>query len=187
MPPLRTFIAFDTPEPIRNDMAAVQSELKKSNADVKWESEQKFHATITFLGNIEEHILPSVLRSIESTVRKYPSFEISYETIGAFPSIEHPRVLWIGCKNRDGVLENLKNELDTALLQYGFEKEERAFHPHVTMGRLRSQSGLQNLTPIMKKLTFEPRKAVIHEIAVMKSVLTREGSHYAILTSLPLL
>jgi|ERR1041385_5159556 2'-5' RNA ligase len=187
MPPIRTFIAFDTPEPIRKEMSVVQFELKKAKADVKWESEQKFHATIKFLGNVDESTLPSLLKSIESTVLKFPAFEVAYQNVGAFPTITQPRVIWIGCINREGTLENLKNELDTVLLRFGIKKEERAFHPHITLGRVKSAKGIQNLTSILEKITFEATNAVIKEIVVMKSKLKREGSEYAILKSIPLL
>lgn len=183
---IRTFIAFDTPELIRKEMRIFQSELKKSNTDVKWEPEDKFHATIKFLGDVSEFTLPSVLVSIESVVKKYSSFEVMYQTVGTFPDIRHPRVVWIGCENPDGILKNLKNELDTVLQSFGFEMEKRSFHPHITLGRVKGDRNLKNLTSLLEKITFQPRNAVINEVVVMKSVLHPEGSAYSIIQSIVL-
>ena len=119
MPSIRTFIAFETPELIRQEIHAVQSEFRKINADVKWETEQKFHATIKFLGDVEEAILPSVLGSVERVVQKYSSFDVTYQDIGTFPNNARPRVIWIGCELQDKTLNSLKNELDAVLLPFG--------------------------------------------------------------------
>jgi RNA 2',3'-cyclic 3'-phosphodiesterase len=181
MPPVRTFIAFATPPDIRSGMLALQSELKKANADVKWESPDKFHATIKFLGDVAEGMLPNMLNKIRVAAEATAPFEVSYQTLGCFPNKKNPRVIWIGCHNADGTLDFLKTRLDVDLLPLDFEIEERAFHPHITLGRVRSQRGLNNLTPMLEKLTFDPRNALVKEIVVMKSVLKRDGSEYSIL------
>ena len=186
MPPIRTFISFDTPQSIRNEIYALQSQLKNSHADVRWESQEKFHATIKFLGNVDEQQLSRVISTIEENVNRYHRFEIVYQGLGAFPAVRNPRVIWVGCENADGTLEKIKNELDDVLLPFGFEKENRKFHPHITLGRVKSSKGVTNLTPMLENLTFEPRTTTIGEILVMKSVLKSEGSVYSVLKSIQL-
>ena len=63
MASVRTFIAFNTPEAIRESITAFQSELRNSGADVRWESSDKFHVTIKFLGNVDESQLPGLTRN----------------------------------------------------------------------------------------------------------------------------
>lgn len=186
MASIRTFIAFDTPDSIRQKIAALQAELKAARADVKWEMQEKFHATIKFLGNVDEAILPNVIATIEKTVQPFHSFEVVYFSLGAFPTKKRPRVIWIGCKNASGELQRMKEALDQSLLQYGFEIEDRAFHPHVTLGRVKSPRGLHDLTPMLEKRTFEPEPATIGGILVMKSVLTPQGAEYSVLKTVAL-
>ena len=181
MPSIRTFIAFDTPSPIKNEMKQLQEELKNSCADVKWESIDKFHATIKFLGDVEESILQQVLSTTESILQKYSEFDVSYQSLGCFPNKKHPRIIWIGCDNHDGKLADIKNTLDKELAAYGFEIEHRTFHPHITLGRVKGSRGLNNLTPMLENLTFEPHKASINEILIIKSTLKPEGSVYSTL------
>ncbi len=186
MPAIRTFIALDTPEVIRGEIQTLQAELKKSGADVKWESLQKFHATIKFLGDVQEMMMDRLLQRIRQAVAASPCFEVVFESLGCFPNIHNPRVIWVGCHNADGTLGALKSRLDADLIPLGFEAEDRAFHPHITLGRVKSSGGIRNLTPMLEKLTFQPRNAAITEILVMKSVLKREGSEYSIIESIPL-
>lgn len=186
MPSIRTFIAVETPLEIREKIQKLQTELKKAKSDVRWESMEKFHATIKFLGDIDEQKLPAVLTRIKSVIERHRSFELIVQTIGCFPNAKHPRVVWIGCTNADGVLDLLKTSLDVELLPLGFEIEDRAFHPHITLGRVKSSKGISNLTSMMEKLTFEPTKFEVKEIVIMKSVLRPEGSEYSALLNIHL-
>lgn len=184
---VRTFIAFDTPGPIRDKMSELQAQLKKSGADVKWEKREKFHATIKFLGDVREDLLEAVLSKIESVARDFSETDVVYRDLGGFPNRKNPRVIWIGCGEDGSRLQNLKSRLDRELLQSGFKEENRPFHPHITLGRIRSDKGLQDLLPMLENLTFEPQKARISEILVMKSVLKPEGSEYSIIKKLQLI
>jgi 2'-5' RNA ligase len=186
MPSIRTFIAFDTPPGIRKEMSDLQSRLRKSGADVRWESPEKFHATIKFLGDVEETQLPGVLAKIRETGGLHRSFEIVYKSVGGFPDVTNPRVVWIGCENPDGRLLLLKNALDTALLPYGFEIEARPFHPHITLGRVKSTRGKFDLTSMIEKVTLEPRVAAVAEIIVVKSALRPQGAEYTVVQNITL-
>jgi len=184
---IRTFIAFDTPEPIKEKMLALQSELKASNADVRWEPKEKFHATIKFLGNVDENQLPNVIKTIEEVSSAHSLFDVTYQNLGVFPNKKYPRVIWIGCENPSEKLQHLKDALDGALVPYGFEVEKRQFHPHITLGRVKSLRGLKYLTPMLENLTFEPQSTSINEILVMKSTLKPQGSEYEIVKTIYLL
>lgn len=178
---IRTFIAIETPTDLKEEMEKVQSLLKQSNADVRWEQKEKFHATIKFLGDVQENILPKVLSVIEATVQEHPPFQLTYEGLGCFPNKKNPRVVWIGSRNDDGTLDKLKTALDTSLKPFGFEPEKRNFHPHITLGRVKSTNRIKDLISMMEKVTFEPQSITVQHITVMKSILKPQGSEYSIL------
>jgi len=186
MTSIRTFIAFDTPERIKKKMSEIQTELKKSNADIKWEDGNKFHTTIKFLGDVDETILPQIIGVTEQAIAGIKRFDVAYSSLGCFPNKRRPRVIWIGCENAGGTVNKLKGLLDQSLQPVGFEVDDRAFHPHITLGRVRTQNGVQNLISMLESLTFEPQGAIITDIAVMKSVLRHGGSEYTILKSIKL-
>ncbi|MBI5475738.1 MAG: RNA 2',3'-cyclic phosphodiesterase [Ignavibacteriales bacterium] len=182
----RTFIAFDTPAEIKNDIEIIQNKLRSAGADVKWEHKDKFHATIKFLGDIENSRLDSIIDKITNTTKQYPPAEIIYDGIGVFPNRNNPRVIWIGCINPDGIIKKIKVALDKNLVADGFEIENRAFHPHITLGRVKSEFNLNNLLPMLENLNFEPQKAFIEEVLIMKSILNSKGSEYSVLKSIQL-
>ena len=186
MPGIRTFIAFDTPLSIKKEILQAQLLLKESRADVKWEAENKFHVTIKFLGNVGENTLPDILSTVKNAVTRHNQFSVIYQTIGAFPNKNRPRVLWVGCTNSDHKLMEIKNNLDYVLTPYGFEIEDRQFNPHVTLGRIKSPSGIKNLIQKLENVTFQPRQVSITEILVVKSILKSSGSEYTTLLTIPL-
>jgi RNA 2',3'-cyclic 3'-phosphodiesterase len=178
---LRTFIALETPEEKRKIFSQLQSKLKESDADVKWEHEDKFHATIKFLGDTNEALLPQINSHIGAICKKYPPFTLVFDSVGFFPNWKNPRVVWIGCSTHNPVVSHIKTQLDTLLAPLGFKTENRAFHPHITMGRIWSDRNVKHLLSIAESLTFEPSEIAINELVLMKSILRPEGSEYFIL------
>ncbi len=85
-----------------------------------------------------------------------------------------------------GLLSVLQNEIETVLIPLGFEREEKTFHAHVTLGRVKSNVGLQGLLRSMESITFESQPVVIQEISLIKSELRSSGSVYTTLETFPL-
>ena len=65
-------------------------------------------------------------------------------SLGAFPAVTRPRVLYLGLEGQTDRLCRLQQQITTDLQELGFEKEERAFTAHLTLGTDqagRSQNG----------------------------------------------
>ena len=185
MPGIRTFIALPTPSIAQQAMTEIQMKLKETKADVKWESQNKFHITLVFLGNVEHSILELLSTALAKSIQQFSSFTIVYESIGAFPNIQNPRVFWIGIKSNQTVLD-LQAMAGRICVEFGFPKEDRLFHPHITLGRVKETRNVVRLTEAIKTITFEPIETLCSEILLMKSELHPSGSIYTILKSLPL-
>jgi 2'-5' RNA ligase len=178
---IRSFIALDTPLAIREQMADLQSKLREAGADVRWEPMEKFHATIKFLGNVDENSLPKIITTIGHALKEFHPFTLAYTRLGCFPRVHQPRVIWIGCQDIDGTLQKIKETLDNVLVPFGFEREDRAFHPHVTLGRVRSMKNIRLLIPKLETLTFDSPSIVCNAINLMKSILKPQGSEYVVI------
>ena len=183
---IRSFIAIDPPTDLRSTLNDIQTRLKSTGADIRWESADKIHATIKFLGNVDEDKLSALIEAIEAALKDVHPFGLVCEALGCFPNKHRPRVIWAGCADEDGTLERMKNLFDTAFLSHGFEKEDRSFHPHFTLGRVRSQSMHAHLTQMLETITFQPHRFTCGEILLMKSVLKPQGSEYSIIRSFSL-
>jgi 2'-5' RNA ligase len=186
MSTLRLFIAIETPQPIISQIAEIQAKLKKSGADVRWENPAKFHATMKFLGNTDEKLLPEIVTYTMGVAREAAPLQLRYVGLGCFPNNRNPRVIWTGIEDLKGNLAPLQEAVESALVPLGFQYEERRFHAHVTLGRLKSQAGIGSLLRVMDSITFESQPVIIKEISLVKSELKPTGSVYTTLKLIPL-
>ncbi len=185
MPKLRLFFALDTPSTVRPSVATLLRTLQDSGADVRWEPASKLHSTVRFLGDTDPQLLESLSGTTSSLVLASPPPRILYRGVGAFPDKRHPRVVWIGMEDLEGALRNLHRELDRGLAILGIEQEKRAFHPHLTLGRVRGERNLPHLIRLLENCTFESEPASLRELLLMKSDLHPSGSVYTILQAFP--
>jgi 2'-5' RNA ligase len=67
-------------------------------------------------------------------------------------------------------------------------KEERAFSPHITLGRVRSPRGRQALVEELRTVSWEPPPPWrVSSVTLYQSLLHPAGPQYTILADLPLL
>ena len=185
MPVLRSFIALPALPTVQQAIAEVQIKLKEVQADVQWEPKDKFHITLIFLGNIEQSKFELLSAALAKSFQQFRSFAISYESIGAFPNIRNPRVVWMGIQSNQMILD-LQAAAGQICLEFGFPLDDRMFHPHITLGRVKEARHVPRLTEAIKTVTFEPIEMHCSEIVFMKSELRPSGSIYTILKSFPL-
>src|ERR1035441_3521640 len=110
---LRLFVAIAIPEQVRNEIIAVQKELKTlALGDVRWTNEEQFHLTLKFLGNVPASSVEAVKESLAQACAVTAPFHLRAEGIGFFPNEWQPRVVWVG-------FEDDKNELTVLDWQCG--------------------------------------------------------------------
>ena len=184
MSEIRAFIALRSSQVLKKKLAAVQSELISENADVKWDLPEKFHITLKFLGNCKPEVLAQLTTDLRSSLQDIHSFEIVYRAIGCFPTITHPKVVWVGA-DKNQSLDQLQAKVEEACTKLGFTKEDRQFHPHITLGRVKGNRNIHRLTEKLKSITLEPLQAQCSEVLLMRSELKPTGSIYTLLNSIP--
>jgi RNA 2',3'-cyclic 3'-phosphodiesterase len=183
---IRTFIALPASADAQQSISLVQEALKESNANIRWEDRGKFHITLKFLGETEESGIPLLAADMESAYRAFSPFDIIYKSVGAFPDLKNPRIVWIGTEHKKDIFD-LQTATEQACLKHGFPAEERKFHPHITLGRVRGKQNLVHLTEAIKTSTFEPIHSRCLEVLLVKSDLRPSGSIYTIMKSFQLL
>lgn len=185
MAKIRSFIALPLSADIQSEIARVQAELMASQADVKWDTSDKFHITLKFLGDIEADQAPLIAGELVKSIGTSPPFDLTFSNLGAFPNAERPRVVWIGTRVIEQVPQ-LQWKVERVCESFGFAKEDRPFHAHVTLGRVKGSRNLDRLTAKLKSVTFKPLIARCSEIHMMRSELRPTGSVYTLLNSIPL-
>jgi 2'-5' RNA ligase len=176
---MRTFIAIEISEEIRNALDQAESHLKYSGADVKWVAKENIHLTMKFLGEVSEKKVEEIKSILDEIGRRTRPFEMIIKDIGAFPKIEYPRVVWVGLDKGANESKAIAEEIDNALSKIGFAKETRPFTGHLTLGRVRSPKNKDKLKEKMMNYQLPAVKPhLVSSITLFQSTLTPKGSIY---------
>lgn len=178
------FCAVEIPEPVRQTVLRHIAVLKDAVPDVKatWSRAANLHLTLKFLGEISQTLVLDVPAAASRAVAGLAQFSIRLEGTGTFPKQDQPRVLWVGIKDSSGRLNELHARLDEELACAGFAKDDRAFHPHLTVARLRQPRHARTLAAAHRQLEFKPADIPILELLVIRSELSSEGSQYTVVS-----
>ena len=176
---IRTFIAVDLSEGIKNSVFEVQRELKKSGADIKWVDPKNLHVTLKFLGETDEEKVIKIKFALDEIASLQKSFEINISELGAFPNMRSPRIIWIGIDKGARELSRLALYIEEKLSSCGFEKEKKAFSSHITIGRARSTLNQIALKEKMPAISIPDVDAcLINRVTLYKSTLSSSGPTY---------
>ena len=179
MPRLRTFIAVEMSPTVIGKAQQLIKELQTSGAEVNWVRPAQMHLTLKFLGDVPDKETPDICRVVAAAAKTVEPFEIVCRGAGAFPDIENPKTLWLGFTHGTEELAELQTAIEDALKkEMGYGREQRRFHPHLTLGRVRRCDGparmkLREL--LAKNADFDADLAVIEEAIVFASFLDRHG------------
>lgn len=189
-PTLRGFIAFDLSGPVRTEIARLIDTLAarpcSAQAGVRWEPPERLHLTLKFLGRVETAILPDIRLALASAIQPLQPLHLSIGGGGSFPDALRPRVLWLGIGGSVGLLGELAASIEKRLVPLGFPPENRAFSPHLTLGRIPSGNGAalaKELTELAADLKIE---LLARELVFFRSDAIPLGTRYTPLFRLPL-
>jgi 2'-5' RNA ligase len=184
---IRSFLAIELPEAIRRKIEEVQKDLKLSHADVRWVNPGNIHLTLKFFGNIDESRIDPIVKSLEGPIQTTSPFSVSIRGMGSFPHSKNPRVIWMGLREGKEVLAALQKGVDGELIKIGFEPEGRDFHPHLTLGRAKSNRGRDELIARMEKYQEEEfGNFRVERLILFKSDLKPSGPIYTLLKEMRL-
>jgi 2'-5' RNA ligase len=175
---VRTFIAIELEAPVRDAISHLIEQLRGVGADVRWVPSQNLHLTLKFLGNVDDRRIDSVTEGVRDASSDIERFELTLSGVGAFPSLNRPRVIWVGLHSGAEAIREITRRIETVLEGKGFKREEREFSPHLTIGRVSSLRGVQSLVACVDRMSFVGPAMVVDRIAIMKSDLRPTGPIY---------
>ncbi|MBA3354386.1 MAG: RNA 2',3'-cyclic phosphodiesterase [Pyrinomonadaceae bacterium] len=184
----RAFCAIDLSVGVRASLVRQINRLREAvpGAQASWSREENIHLTLKFLGEIQTSRLNNLSNAAARAVADFSRFQITLEETGVFPKHGSPRVLWIGIKDESGKLAEFHTRLEKACAREGFAREERPFHPHLTIARLRKPQGARTLAAAHKEMRFEPAVVAVSDLLVIRSELSGAGSRYTVISRHPL-
>jgi 2'-5' RNA ligase len=182
---IRTFICIEVPETIKERIASLQQELRRSDAQISWVKPSNIHLTIKFLGDVPASKIETVRLAVERAASSINKFEIEVGDAGCFPAPRNPRVLWVGLTNLPEGMKQLHIRVEDELAREGFERESKRFSPHLTIGRVRAPKGASRVAEDLIAKGFEPERFQAREIIIMRSDLNSKGSTYTPQATIP--
>lgn len=181
---MRTFIAIEIPEPLKQNLDRSMEALRSNLGDglIRWVRLESMHLTLKFLGEIELDQVRAIQDILEEIAAMFSSFNLEISGFGCFPNSRRPRVVWTGFESNSSELLQLQAELETRMEGIGFEREQRDYHPHLTLGRVRKGLSRDD----MELISVRAQKASIgvlgsfevEAISLIQSVLRPEGATY---------
>ena len=184
----RLFCAVELSDEVRARAAEHIASLREKLPDVRasWDRAEKLHVTLKFFGDVEEGRVPALTLAAERAANRVVPFTLTVADAGAFPPHGPPRVLWLGVRDPSNELAQLQQALEDECAAAGFKREERPFHPHLTIARPRTPKGAGQLAALHKDYGFAPIELSVTELVVIRSELNREGSRYTTISHHPL-
>ncbi|MBI5183316.1 MAG: RNA 2',3'-cyclic phosphodiesterase [Nitrospinae bacterium] len=183
MDEIRAFIAIDIPNSLKEKISEIQNRFGELKGSIGFVRVANIHLTLKFLGNISDKQISDIKGVISESTKGILPFTLSATEIGVFPNIRYPRVLWLGLKDDLGRLTPLHKNIEDNMSKLGFQSEGRGFTPHLTLGRIRSLKGKDQLI----KLIESERDIKIDEVIpvervnLMRSQLKPSGAVYSVL------
>ncbi len=173
----RVFIAVDLIDQLKEPIIRMQKELMSSGVDMKPVEPENLHITLRFIGEISKDLVEEVKKRLGGI--KYGQFAMRMRGVGAFPSIERPRVIWVGIEEGARDLANL-HELIMRLTGDIGERDERGFVPHLTIARVKYVRNWDRYMEVIRRWeNMDFGTQVIDSIRLKRSVLTPKGPIYS--------
>jgi 2'-5' RNA ligase len=140
----RTFLALNFSVAVTRKIAEEVERHKaawgQAGFRVAWVPAANLHLTLKFLGSINEELVEGVTGACKRVAARHAPIEAKAVGLGAFPSLARPSVLWVGVEAPPALVA-LQRDVEGAMVELGFDKEERAYHPHITVGRVKEGHG----------------------------------------------
>jgi len=142
LPDLRTFFAIELGDGARRVAADVAGRLadEPGGDGVRWTRPEAYHVTLRFVGATPVDRVVAMARAVQERVAGFAPFALRLGALHAFPSPRRPRVVTLELHPVEPLVA-LAEAVERGVVEAGFAPEERAFRPHLTLGRVKERAG----------------------------------------------
>ena len=173
---MRLFLAIGLPDSIRRYVGGLQEQLKKSiTGPGRWVPIENLHFTLKFLGEVDDHRQNDILAAFQSIAGK--CFGLQLGSLAQLPPTGRADILSIDLANIPNELARLHESVEASFESLNFPRETRAFHPHLTLARLKIPRFISREI----QMEIVPAKFKVNEILLMQSTQTSAGSTYQVI------
>ena len=170
---MRLFIAIKIPHDIGNYLGEIQEKIDGATNKIRFVNKNQIHLTLKFLGEVQSDKTEEVKEILKKI--SFKPFSVHLDHIGVFPSESYIRVIWVGLKPENDILELQKN-IDEELKK--LFKKEKNFESHLTLARVKFIDDKNNFIGKLKNIYIEEKKFNVENFKLIKSTLTPIGPIY---------
>ena len=185
---IRAFLALQLPGDIQGQLSQIQQMLRHQLPPVSWVRPGNIHVTLKFFGNILPALVDSLYEALGDIGSQTIPFWLNVQGIGVFPHLRAPRVIWAGLTGPVHKVIQLHDQIQILLEPLGFPLEEKPFHPHVTLARIKSDG--KNVGKVLNERGCLDVENVVGEwlvdsMVLYRSELSSSGARYEALWRVP--
>ena len=185
---IRVFLAIELSLDVRKKLSELQQQLRKTLPPINWVRPESIHLTLKFLGYVDPSSISQLLSVLKPIGKKQHVFSIDVHGLGVFPQVKHPRIFWIGLTGNTQALQELVLEIEAALEPLGFPPEEKAYHPHLTLARIKRENATVG-SALLENQVLEKDQHLgtltIDRFTLIQSDLDSSGARYTSLWTVP--
>jgi RNA 2',3'-cyclic 3'-phosphodiesterase len=146
------------------------------------------HLTLAFMADVGDEQVDAAGAAVSAAAAGRRPWPLRWTSPGVFPSRARPRVLWLGAEDSE-MLAGAHASLSAGLTPAGLASEVRAFHPHLTLARLRrphvSRERVKDIMAHLDTLPV-PRPSRVVALVLYRSQLGRGSAVHTPLLRVPL-
>jgi 2'-5' RNA ligase len=128
----KIFVEIGIPSSIKKRL--MQKIVQWKELPVKWMKGENLHITVSFIGYVDESVVPEICQKINEAVADFEAFEIAFDSIELGPNVDDPKIIWF-CGKSSEELGKLNEIIEQALGMH--PEKHKEFCPHITLGRIR--------------------------------------------------
>lgn len=175
---MRLFVAIELSEELRRALRRTQDALRPKGPDVRWIPAEQLHLTVKFLGEVADRDVAGVSEAMVQAAAVSAPFDLELVKCGCFPERGAVRIVWAGAREAQGVLAGCVEQVEARLEPLGFPREQRAFAPHITMGRVKDDRSAGLLRRSVEACRIATMTQGVSSLTLMASKLSPKGSIY---------
>jgi len=187
----RLFVALFPPAQMAAGLQAAAADLQKAMKAraVRWTRPEQIHLTLSFLGAVATARLAEMESVLAAACKGHRRHALRVAGLGCFPNANRPRILWAGLAGDLRPLQELKKAMDAGFAASGWVGEDRAFHAHLTIGRV-AELDATGRRGLAEALAGEQQRDFgeweLGRVDLMESVLSPQGATYRTLKCIEL-
>lgn len=161
--------------------------MRSAAPRLSWVTEERLHLTMEFLGDQPDDAVPALRDALTGAAQGHAPVTLVLRGLGAFPNLRMPRIVWMGVEP-DPKLELLQHDMARACEELGYERDARAFRPHITLGRARTPLRAEAARSLAAAARAVAWSATVEarSVDIMESRLLPSGAQYSVAVAIPL-